>query len=214
MRRASLVLAGVALFGMSSWADVVDEFELETETSFFEAQNEESQLDASKDLLLKEQLETNEVRARAEEVRERSQEIRKKIQAEREQVEKQRAVLSKQKAQYQKEIQSKEAEVRKRDRELQKERAALAALAKEVRDLKRKNQNYQERINAQKRSNEQLKRYAADGKRQKKQQQEFLVKRQNILQSLGQKRTSLQRQPASVGSAEEVNVTLVRQRKK
>lgn len=215
MMRAAFFISWTLLFGTNGWGDQVDEFELETETSFFEAQNAEGQLDVSKDLLLKEQLETNAAERRAEEVSARAQEMKKKIQAEREKVERQRAVLAKQKAKYQKEIQVKEAEIKKRDLELQQDRATLAALAKEVRDLKRKNLRYQERINAQKRSNQQIKQYMAEGKKQKKSQQEYLVKRQNILQSLGRKsESSPRRQPSSVGEAENVNVTLVRQKKR
>lgn len=210
MKQTALFLIGLSILGFNARAqEAIDEFELETETAFFEAQNAEQQLRDSKDLLLKEQLETKAAQERAKAVSQQASETKARVQAERINLEKQRVNLAKQKVQYQRNIQKKIAEIKRRNSELQKDRTSLAALAKEVRDLKRRNQSYQLQINAQKRSERQLKQYMAEGHRLKKIQKRSLAKREKVLRDLGQKSaSSLGRQPASISRNDSLNVTL------
>jgi len=189
----------------------MDEYDLETETSFFEAQNAERQMVASKDDLFKDQLETEQAKAKAEKMAQMAKEAFKKTQAERLAIEKKRVALSKERRAHEKSLKKNSQKLAQLNSEIVKDRKSLAQLTAEVRQLKAKNQAYLAQIQKAKEAKARIKSYAVKGEVYKAQHQRNLARRKKVLnQRLAEKAAAdLGRRPASLrASSSDMNVTL------
>lgn len=190
-------------FGGLSWAqeEEIDQFELETETSFFEAQNAQRQLEQSKDQLVKEQLETRAAKEKSEAMVKQAKETRHRVDKERVEIEKQRSVLLKERTKYNELTDKKSKEVKKIEAQYELEKATLNKLAQEVRSLKAQNRSYSQKIENYKRAIAEAKRQNIKGNKIKANQERNLAKRKKIFDSLGNKSSSSvgNRLPASSG---------------
>lgn len=189
--------------GGLSWAqeEEIDQFELETETSFFEAQNAQRQLEQSKDQLVKEQLETRAAKEKSEAMVKQAKETRHRVDKERVEIEKQRSVLLKERTKYNELTDKKSKEVKKIEAQYELEKATLNKLAQEVRSLKAQNRSYSQKIENYKRAIAEAKRQNIKGNKIKANQERNLAKRKKIFDSLGNKSSSSvgNRLPASSG---------------
>lgn len=203
--RITIIMTWVLLVlipGGLAWAqEEIDQLELETETSFFEAQNAQRQLEQSKDQLLKEQLETRAAQEKSEAIVKKSKETRERVETERVKIEKQRSALLKERTKYNDLTEKKSKEIRKIEAQYELEKSTLDKLAKEVRELKAQNRSYDEKIEKYKRAIAESKRQNAKGQRIKANQERNLAKRKKIFDSLGNKSASSvgNRLPASSG---------------
>jgi hypothetical protein len=197
-----------------AWAtqDEIEQFDLETETSFFEAQNAQTQLKETKNKLTEEQLDTRQAQEKAEAMKARASEVRAQTQKERAEIEKQRTALKKDQANYKSEIQLQAKEIKQMKARLKKERAELAALSQSVKKTRHKNLAYQAQIDRLQEERRQVAESTVQQKSDLQKQRASMIARQRILASAGPRPAAPMRGPASVkdsGKSGPEKVTLV-----
>lgn len=209
--RTQLVIGLLCMFFAAavSAQEAIDDFELDTETSFFEAQNAQRQLRDSKDRQVKEQEETRQAQERSVEITKKAEDTRKRAETERVEIEKNRMALEKERADYNKKIKEKSAEIQKLNREVAKEQRALEALRKEVKGLKAQTAAQQRKIEEIALSRRDIRARTERGREIRVSQKRLLDKNSRILNTTAQKENLKVkgRAPASV-KGPDMNVTL------
>tara|TARA_Y100001935_G_scaffold254120_1_gene262167 strand:- start:1544 stop:2335 length:792 start_codon:yes stop_codon:yes gene_type:complete len=197
-----LTIVAVASIGIGQKAFAqaeLDEFELDTETSFFEAENTKKQLEISQQALEAEQMEAREAEERAKEIASKAKEVRERTEKQRVEIEKRRAALKKERQSYQSKIDQKSSEIKALNKKIVKEKKDLAGLVHEVRQLKAKNRAYDRQIAKAKEARKKLRAYTAKTKAYESQHRKNLANRKRILNQVAyREKSSLGRSPASV----------------